>query len=121
MRPSKNTLIDGDRLVVDTATTGTIRSLGVAGAGAGNVAVAGNITLNLTAQDARSKIAGSIVNVTGAGGDVTVTSTNSATIGSISGGAAFATDFLDSKAIGAAIAFTSSLTRRTLRLSIART
>ena len=100
----EDTQIDSDTAFVNSKTDGQITSIGVGAAGAEDTAVAGNFTFNLTAQDVRSRIAGSTVTVSGVGGDVSVLSANETDIFSLSGGVAIATES-SGNAVGAAIAF----------------
>ncbi|MEM8678134.1 MAG: hypothetical protein AAGF97_02160, partial [Planctomycetota bacterium] len=99
-----NTAIASASLTVSSQSNGTIGALGLGAAGAGSFAVGGQLTINVTDQDVQSQITGSTVDVTGTGGDVSVTATNTSGIQSLSGGAALALQG-QGTAIGAALAF----------------
>ena len=107
-----DTVVTANGLTVHSVADGRIRSLGVGAAGAESVAIAGNVTVNLTQQNAQSRITNSdvAIGVPTSGGslptvsqDAVVTSAVTSEIHSLSGGGALAVGE-QGTAIGAAIA-----------------
>ena len=101
-----DTDLTANSISVDASADADIAMLGVAAAGAGDFAAAGQVTVNYIGQDITARISDAEVTATGVGGDVAVSANNDSTIRSASGAAALAADGAGSgNAIGAALAF----------------
>ncbi len=94
--------LEAAALAISSSTDGQIDSLGVGGAGAGSVAVGGQISVNWTDQALSSRIDSSVVTLTGTNGDLSLSADNRSTIRSLSGGVALASGS-SGTGIGAAI------------------